>query len=1356
MAEALPAVRTALLIGSLISAFSAKQQDTGPRQIANVSIQTTMEGTPVTLLYGTKRVSGNCIWFSGYTARQQSSGKGGKGGGGKGGPTQTTYTASFAVGICCGPIRRVLRVWADDQIILDFTGNLSAQNPDTPLTSGQYTFYYGTATQPQDPTILAAKNAAIASPPVLSESFLANSLSPSYTVKQPPVTDTSWVVQVPTTSETDRGTIQGFWTLTRAGSAPGVNQYTVDDTTGLVTLGSGYNAGAGEVDYATTATLVIVNYTPVGASNVASTTTPRYPYLAYMVANQINVGAAQRIPNYLFEVQRVPDVGVAPSILGQGNFNYTNLLGDLWVADDGVNFVYAASPPNFGGSVVWHVVNYWASENDLNTSGRIKTQIALSSQGIFFTTDGGLTWTKTPTNPPVTGGDLSRSILPCILPDGTLLIADGNYPPRVFRSTDGGATWASPVVLPNAQGDPACGYGQLGCQLFGTFQRDSKGALYLCGTNPGNYASCGLRQAIIWRSVDGGVTWTSVLNYTDTATGLYSPNPMKAALSYKYTQAYGDVLLFAWSASNGNGEWIDMWRSTDGVTWTGVTGFDPYVGQELAISGTSTIPIQGYRNNPAWMANGDWIILTFSTAGGDATPHLWRSRDGGVTFVSDDASLPLSGPVTGTLSMVGWGETGRSVAEPIVVCGTAGGGTPRSWLASSTGRLWNSTDGGRTWTAYAAGPVVPMGSFFSPNADLQQTTTSLDMNPACIIEDLCTVARYAGSLPDVAINRASFTAAHDYYDLNDLLLSPHYTNRQAILQHLNDLLIIIDSYLIVSQGGIKLLPRGLAVPIYDISLKNYTNEQEPTVARIGPADITSRVIIHWVNRYGTDPFAAAGTGQLQQGEGSGGRTFYTPSTDMAYEDWLIEDNEGTELDVGGEAICTPTRAQKIGHRILWTRAFNRFNMKIPVGPQDPLLEPGDVIRLTDAGLSMSGKTFRIISVDEDQTGRQLWSVIEENTQILGWNIASIATQRGANPFVTPAGTPGTLLTAQELPPPAVNGNGSILLAAASRSPSWFGANIYVSNDNATYTPLIKTTVGAVVGYLAQPLGADYHAIDDSSILEVTLLTPGATLSTVTDAQWRAGTNKLLVGNEIIYFQNATLVSGSTWALSMLMRGMEGTIADPHSANEYVLMAPTGLLLVTPTSLTTFLTGMQPLDGVPLVLPLIGQTLYFKAATLFRDGSEQSLADVPAISLVYTGVGGLPMKVEDVRANNTVGGVVRAYSPQDGDVAVDVTPNRDLTVIWNYQSVTFQEDQDFVYGTQPAHDSTFDHYVITVTVGGVVVRTDTSSTESYTYTEAHNIADNGSWQSVVTVGIQAQRQNGDRSPIVSKVFQMVHV
>jgi hypothetical protein len=138
-------------------------------QFTGLQIQTSSNAVPITLLWGTKKVSPNVIWTGGFYSVPQNQPQGGKGGGGQR-VAGYEYFSDFAMGVCEGPVAGFGRIWVGQSIFGDFWG--------TGITFARY----GEPTQPPWPYLapygqqsigynglayIAANNYDLGSSPVL-------------------------------------------------------------------------------------------------------------------------------------------------------------------------------------------------------------------------------------------------------------------------------------------------------------------------------------------------------------------------------------------------------------------------------------------------------------------------------------------------------------------------------------------------------------------------------------------------------------------------------------------------------------------------------------------------------------------------------------------------------------------------------------------------------------------------------------------------------------------------------------------------------------------------------------------------------------------------------------------------------------------------------------------------------------------------------------------------------------------------------------------------------------------------------------------------------------------------------------
>lgn len=87
--------------------FSQKgTQNQSRPSYTSLQVQTSCYGLCIPVVYGNDRIAPNLIWYGDFKAKAHEQQQPGKGGGGGGSSTTTyTYYASFALGLCEGPLQ---------------------------------------------------------------------------------------------------------------------------------------------------------------------------------------------------------------------------------------------------------------------------------------------------------------------------------------------------------------------------------------------------------------------------------------------------------------------------------------------------------------------------------------------------------------------------------------------------------------------------------------------------------------------------------------------------------------------------------------------------------------------------------------------------------------------------------------------------------------------------------------------------------------------------------------------------------------------------------------------------------------------------------------------------------------------------------------------------------------------------------------------------------------------------------------------------------------------------------------------------------------------------------------------------
>ena len=175
-----------------------------------------------------------------------------------------------------------------------------------------------------------------------------------------------------------------------------------------------------------------------------------------------------------------------------------------------------------------------------------------------------------------------------------------------------------------------------------------------------------------------------------------------------------------------------------------------------------------------------------------------------------------------------------------------------------------------------------------------------------------------------------------------------------------------------------------------------------------------------------------------------------------------------------------------------------------------------------------------------------------------------------------------------LTPISINEAG-MLVAAQGYTDYWRGAEIRHSLDGGAWGPFAVTLKDAVMGYAANalPEPPDPWLWDDGSHLDVDLGDSNDTLDSFTESQIMAGTADLaLVGDELIYWRDATELEGGRWRLTGLLRARFGTdwATSTHGLGDRFVLLRTALTEWAPMSVASLASTAYYL-GISLGMPI---------------------------------------------------------------------------------------------------------------------------------------------------------------------------
>jgi hypothetical protein len=393
-------------------------------------------------------------------------------------------------------------------------------------------------------------------------------------------------------------------------------------------------------------------------------------------------------------------------------------------------------------------------------------------------------------------------------------------------------------------------------------------------------------------------------------------------------------------------------------------------------------------------------------------------------------------------------------------------------------------------------------------------------------------------------------------------------------------------------------------PIYNLTDLDFVDEKgnkDPVqAARVDPfslATIQRVECLSRTNQYGATPVEARDQSQIE---------LYGPRVGSTIQGHEICD----EINIG------PIVAQTILQRQLYVRAHFTFKLSWEYG----LLDPMDVVTISDANLGLNNYAVRVVAIEEDDKG--LLTVTAEELTV-GVSTPVLYPNNGPTAYAPNKGAAAEPANAPLIwePPTTLSGGRPQVWVGASggsggvADPNWGGANVWLSLDDVTYSQVAVITQPLRQGVLtaALPNASGWDATDT---LAVNLAESGGSLSGTSAASAQQGATRSLVDGELIAYESATLTAPNAYNLTGLQRGLYGTASAAHASG-----AP-----------------FARLDDAVIAYDLpsnyIGRTLYFKFASFnVFGGGLQSLSTCTVYSYVPTGAG-----VTDPVATQLAGGM----------------------------------------------------------------------------------------------------------------------
>lgn len=465
-----------------------------------------------------------------------------------------------------------------------------------------------------------------------------------------------------------------------------------------------------------------------------------------------------------------------------------------------------------------------------------------------------------------------------------------------------------------------------------------------------------------------------------------------------------------------------------------------------------------------------------------------------------------------------------------------------------------------------------------------------DANPSEIIRDMLTNQNYGCGFP--AENLGDTSVYGVYCRAAGIFLSPVYSEQTEAQQNISELLEQTNSAAVFSQGRLKIVPYGDVklsgngaayvpnlTPVYDLTDDDFivSGAEDPLkVERKTNADAYNQIQVEYLDRANDYNIAVAEV------------------KDQAnIEQYGLRPKDAVKM----HGICDAKVANHVAQLLLQRALYVRNEYEFKLGWKYCLLEPMDLVTLTDEGLGLDKTPVRIIEIEEDEEG--VLTVKAEDFPMGAATATAYPTQPSLGYSADYNKSPGNAHAPVvfEAPLQLTGGEPQIWLATAGGD-MWGGAEVWISTDGDSYTRIGATNKKARFGSLSAPL-ASGAVFDRANTLNVEISAGQMTGGTEQDS--RDLLTLCYVDGEFLAYETAELKGVGRYTLGNLTRGAYGSTIDQHNAG------------------SQFVRIDEALFKYAVPANWVGRTVWVKLVSFNVFGSGvQELAEVPAYSYTIKG------------------------------------------------------------------------------------------------------------------------------------------
>ncbi|MEX8520021.1 MAG: phage tail protein [Leptothrix sp. (in: b-proteobacteria)] len=466
------------------------------------------------------------------------------------------------------------------------------------------------------------------------------------------------------------------------------------------------------------------------------------------------------------------------------------------------------------------------------------------------------------------------------------------------------------------------------------------------------------------------------------------------------------------------------------------------------------------------------------------------------------------------------------------------------------------------------------------------TAGLLDVDPQLFLSDILTNGRYGAHMPSSVI--PDLTTWSTYCRASNTLLSPFLDAQVRAADLVEQVASLTNTAPVWSGGTLKMIPYGdqaltgngatytpNVTPVYDIGDDQWLangSEDPIKITRKAPSDQYNHIRVEFKNR----------------------ANYYNTEVEEAKDDADIATYGLRTMQTISAPWVTTRAVARVVAQMALQRSLNitaQYEFLLPWSYI--LLEPMDLVTVTDVTLGLNQYAVRITEWNEDDNGI---AIVAEDFPIGVASAALYPSQNNSgflhNYLVSPGSVSAPVIF--EAPVTLPSTGLEVYAAVAGASANWGGCNVWVSMDGTNYRR-VQTIYG----------GARYGKLTSVVSSSVGITTTG-TLQSGSAADSAALTTLCYIGGaspEYLAYTTATLTGAGAYTLAGLTRGGYSTNGSAaHAINDPFVRIDESIAR----------TGA-------LDLSMIGKAIYLKFTSFnIYGGAEESIASVTQYAYTITG------------------------------------------------------------------------------------------------------------------------------------------